>query len=154
MTQEMKRRALKTIKTFAMLIGIGLVYALFYMITGIGIPCMFRVITGFQCPGCGVTHMCIALLKLDFQTAWESNPAIFSLLPVGGLMFVYTIYFYIKFGKWPRSRWYNILIGIMIVVLVVFGVWRNEEQIMQIIGYVLPGTEFGYSNLPVRGNRP
>lgn len=130
----MKQRTVKLIKIFGIIIGIGLIYAAFYKVTGIGIPCMFRLMTGLQCPGCGVTHMCMALLALDFETAWQSNPAIFSMLVPGAVMAVYTIGFYIKNGKWPKQWWYNAIVGIMIVILLVFGVWRNLEQVSQIVG--------------------
>ncbi|MCI6020027.1 MAG: DUF2752 domain-containing protein [Clostridiales bacterium] len=112
-------------KIFAVILAAGGLYALFYLKTGIGIPCMFRLVTGLKCPGCGVTHMCAALLHMDFKAAWESNPAIFSMLPAGAVLFVYTVYVYIREGRWPGQRWYNIIIGVMIAVMTVFGVVRN-----------------------------
>ena len=121
----MRQRAVKLMKIFAVILAAGGLYALFYLKTGIGIPCMFRLVTGLKCPGCGVTHMCAALLHMDFKAAWESNSAIFSMLPAGAVLFVYTVYVYIREGRWPGQRWYNIIIGVMIAVMTVFGVVRN-----------------------------
>lgn len=40
---------------------------------GIGIPCLFRLVTGFQCPGCGNSRAVLALLRLDLQAAFGYN---------------------------------------------------------------------------------
>jgi hypothetical protein len=42
-------------------------------IAEIGIPCLFTLIFGVHCWGCGMTHAVIALFKLDFQDAWNEN---------------------------------------------------------------------------------
>ena len=120
-------RAKKVLAGMAVLIGIGIVYASICFVTDIGIPCMFRQITGFKCPGCGVTHMCLALLQLDFKKAWQSNPAILCMLPLGLFLTIYTICTYIKKGCMPDKWWYNVIIWIMVSVLLIFGVVRNIE---------------------------
>jgi hypothetical protein len=53
--------------------------------TGIDIciPCIFRTITGYTCPGCGLTSAVIELLKLNPLGAWDENPLIFIILPAG-----------------------------------------------------------------------
>ena len=40
---------------------------------GIGIPCLFYQITGWQCPGCGNSRAAMALLRLDFKGALGYN---------------------------------------------------------------------------------
>ena len=47
---------------------------------GGGMPCLFRTLTGWQCPGCGMTHAVVALLRLDIRTAFACN----ALFPVYG----------------------------------------------------------------------
>ena len=44
--------------------------------TGTGIPCLFRYIFHLQCPGCGVTHMLLAVLHGDLKEAFLSHPII------------------------------------------------------------------------------
>ena len=121
----MKRRSLKVVKAFAVLLMAGSLYVCFYMATGRGIPCIFHLLTGLQCPGCGITRMCGALIRLDFATAWESNPAILILIPAGCLLGGYTVWSYIRTGGLPQEHWYNVLMGMMIGVLVIFGIVRN-----------------------------
>ena len=58
----------------------GGIYYLLIQFTPLRIPCFFRTVTGLQCPGCGVTHMILALLHLDFPTAFHANPVLFCLL--------------------------------------------------------------------------
>lgn len=40
---------------------------------GIGIPCLFYQITGWQCPGCGNSRAALALLRLDLKAALGYN---------------------------------------------------------------------------------
>lgn len=47
------------------------------------IPCLWKSVFGFSCPGCGLTSAFIALLKLNPTEAFYSNPMIFLLLPFG-----------------------------------------------------------------------
>jgi hypothetical protein len=51
-------------------------------IAEIGIPCLFTLIFGVHCWGCGMTHAVIALFKLDFQEAWNENPAVVIVIPL------------------------------------------------------------------------
>ena len=37
------------------------------------IPCVFNLITGYYCPGCGITRMFISIYKLDFYQATVNN---------------------------------------------------------------------------------
>jgi len=47
------------------------------------IPCLWKTIFGFHCPGCGLTTAFIGLIELDFRKAFESNWIIFILVPFG-----------------------------------------------------------------------
>lgn len=121
----MKKRFLKAAGCLALLLTAGLGYAAFVQKTGWAVPCLFHKMTGFLCPGCGVTRMCMALLCLDFQTAFYSNPVVFLLLPVLAVIFLSQITGYIKTGTWKLSRIQNLTLYFCIAVLVVFGVVRN-----------------------------
>jgi len=59
------------------LVGVGL--SATYRLTGYGIPCPWRALTGTLCPFCGSTSMGAHLLNLDFAGAWAANQFVFSL---------------------------------------------------------------------------
>jgi quinol-cytochrome oxidoreductase complex cytochrome b subunit len=37
--------------------------------------CLMRTVLGIPCPGCGVSHSILAILRLDPVQAWAANPA-------------------------------------------------------------------------------
>lgn len=61
-----------------------IMYVILYLIDA---TCVIKAIVGFECPGCGMTRAVISLLKLDFSTAFEYHPMVFS-LPI---LFAYII---------------------------------------------------------------
>lgn len=67
----------KILKIYALCLGIGIPYAAFVSLTGLGIPCMFKLWTGIPCPGCGTSHMFLAALGGDMAEAFMCNPAAF-----------------------------------------------------------------------------
>jgi hypothetical protein len=50
--------------------------------------CPFLALTGFYCPGCGMTRLVHALAHWDVGTAFGLNPLFFVLLPVLGYLYV------------------------------------------------------------------
>lgn len=102
-----------------------MLYALWLSLGGVGIPCIFHVLTGLDCPSCGVTHMCMALLRFDIAAAWRTNAAILCLLPVLLLIAGSMIGRYVKTGETRPQRWVSVLIWSTIIVLLLFGLARN-----------------------------
>ena len=125
MRQTEKKRLHKLLLVFAGLIAAGLTYALICAIFGIGIPCPIRSITGFKCPGCGVSRMAISLLRLDFASAWNANPVILLMVPFGVYIAVKMSISYVRFNKKTLSKVDSILVYIACAVLIIFGVLRN-----------------------------
>lgn len=107
---------------------LGMLYALWLSLGGPGIPCIFHVLTGLDCPSCGVTHMCMALLRFDIAAAWRANAAILCLLPVLLLIAGSMIGRYVKTGETRPQRWVSVLIWSTIIVLLLFGLARNLNQ--------------------------
>jgi hypothetical protein len=52
----------------------GLGFSALYATTGVGLPCPFRAMTGWDCPLCGGTRMGAALLHGDVLAAFAYNP--------------------------------------------------------------------------------
>ena len=117
-------RLIWLIRFGAALLVFGLGYAFAASRIG-GIPCAFHQVTGLKCPGCGVTRMCLSLLRGDFAEAFHQNAAIFCLLPLGVVLAVSRCVSYVKTGSKRLSRWENRLVLFMVAVLVLFGIVRN-----------------------------
>lgn len=68
-------------------------------VSGIDIclPCLWKSVLGFECPGCGLTTAIIHLSKLNVKAAATANPLVFIVVPAG-------IFFVVRdFAKF-RSR--------------------------------------------------
>ncbi len=120
-----KKRTKKFFAAVIIIITAGLLYYLIIKLTGFAIPCYIRKITGLYCPGCGVTGMCISLLKMDFAGAIKHNFAIVTLLPFLLYIFGVVSYRYIRYCTKNMKKQENILIWIMIGYMIIFGVLRN-----------------------------
>lgn len=121
----MRQRLLsETIKFIAILL-IGIAYYLLVSHFGISIPCLFNYATGLLCPACGITRMIIAIVHLDFVSAFHYNMALFITLPVIFAIFISYEIAYIKSGKRKLGRFSNALLWFEIVLLLIFGVLRN-----------------------------
>ena len=55
----------KILIIYGAIFGAGLLYAFLILHTPFRIPCLFREVTGLQCPGCGTSRMVLALMRLD-----------------------------------------------------------------------------------------
>lgn len=87
-------------------------------------PCIFRTLTGYKCPGCGMTHAVFALCRGDFLTVLKENAVlIFAVLL---LLLFYIELWMAALGRpkkiIPRSRkfWFSAL-GMWLV----YSVLRN-----------------------------
>lgn len=107
------------------LLAAGLGYALWVHITGLALPCPFRAATGFLCPGCGVTRLCLALLRGDFAAAWQANPMLLLLLPPLALLAARPAIRYVREGPAPGPKWEGALAWAMVGLLAAWGVIRN-----------------------------
>ena len=120
MTERLKKTAL----TAAIVLAVGGIYAWVHSAYGFSVPCLFRKVTGWDCPGCGVSRMLLAILRLDFSAAFLFNRVLFCLLPVllfiGGRM----VWLYIRDGS-VRDRLSTVLAWICVGILLVWGVVRN-----------------------------
>lgn len=110
-------------KLILILISFLIIYFILSELLDVGIPCLFYEITGYYCPGCGITRLLFSLLKLDFYQAFRYNPLIFILIIITG------IYWLVKF---ILKKFMNISIEIpnyvyyiLLVIVIIFGILRN-----------------------------
>ena len=116
-------------KKIVIKILIFLIILVLYLVLGsafnIYIGCPIHDITGFHCPGCGLTRMLLAILKLDFYQAFRYNQLLFILMPFALLLLFENIYSEYKnkksiYKKIPNYIWYS-----LIVILLLYAVLRN-----------------------------
>ena len=112
------------LRTLSIILAIGILYYLWILLTGIKIPCIFKLTTGFMCPGCGVTRMIVAATKFDFAAAFAYNKFLFVTWPILLLILGYSEWNYIKNGTRDIGRM-NILLWIETILFIVFGIIRN-----------------------------
>lgn len=120
-----QKRWFLILRTAAILLIACCTYGILLHYTGIGLVCPVRFVTGLKCPGCGVTHMCLALMRLDFATAFMANPALFLSAPLLMIIFIPYLAGYIRTGSRQMSSWQNTVLWICITFLVLYGIVRN-----------------------------
>lgn len=79
-------RAIGGLRWLAGYAAFGLSISTLYATTGIGFPCPFRAVTGWDCPFCGGTRLGSALLHGELAAAFAFNPLVFVSLVVGLLV--------------------------------------------------------------------
>lgn len=75
-------------RDLSLMAGIGAGLSLVYAVSGplhLGLPCLLKVTTGWDCPLCGGTRMGSALFHGDLAGAWSYNPFALVVCTVAGL---------------------------------------------------------------------
>ena len=60
---------IKDIKTKCLILSVTALVVLCWNF--LKLPCIWIYLTGYHCPGCGMTRACISALKLDFYKAFS-----------------------------------------------------------------------------------
>ena len=107
----------------AILVGVHLVGA--GSVQHLAPPCIFHLLTGLNCPGCGGTRCVLALSQGQVGEALHHNPLVFCLLPLYLVWAGHNLYRGTTGRILPRLRLGGTaLIGLLIVVIL-FGILRN-----------------------------
>ena len=105
-----------------MLFAIGFAYAIIVRYTSFCIPCFFNTITGLKCPGCGITHLFLSLMRFDFPGAYLANRFLFLTFPVLLLILALNFLGGRKYEKKSFTKWLTLS---YLIALLVWGVARN-----------------------------
>ena len=103
--------------------GALVIYLVLRRLTGFSVPCLFHTITGFKCPGCGVTHMLDSLLSLDIKGAREANAFIFFTSPFLIFEIIYELFMPHNNSRFKHVN--NALLIVYCFALIIFGITRN-----------------------------
>lgn len=94
-------------------------------------PCPFALLTGLDCPGCGVTRMLFSLLHADLPAALHYNALALLLLPL--LAWSWTSWAARRLGRvlptWTRWRWTP---QVLLAVTVVWVLVRNTVPALHV----------------------
>ena len=128
LSPQQRERVTDSLKKMGMLLAAGLAYYLFVRFTGWGLPCVFYWASGLYCPGCGVTRMCMALLRWDIVGAFRANVLIMVLLPVGAFFGIRRWLIYVKSGQTEMDLPEKIAVLFALILAVAFWILRNQQQ--------------------------
>lgn len=103
------------------LILAGVAYYLAVVLLKVKIPCIWRTLTGFKCPACGITSMMVDVSRLNFHKAFWDNPYLAIMLPVSAAVII--------FGRGFIEKYKRIIVPILIVTTVSWGVLRNVFEL-------------------------
>lgn len=103
----------------------GLFYAFVIIPTGISIPCVFRMVTGLKCPGCGITGACLSLLHGNIHGAIVLNRGVAYTVPVLLPFFIFMVIRYVREGIWHKRGWEDVLCWGMVVWFIGWAILRN-----------------------------
>lgn len=122
--KDTQRRWIKMIVLSLGILVLGALYALIakYLV---GIPCVFYQITGWQCPGCGITRAILSLLRLDIVQAFRYD--LLFPLEIFYLLWVYAHASarYLKGGRFAYIPPCQLLDIAILIVIVAWGILRN-----------------------------
>jgi len=107
------------------MIGFGVLYIFLspLIFGGAGQPCPIYSLTGYYCPGCGATRMCLSLLRGDIISAVRYNPFLLVTFVFWGVVSVFA--FIGRPGIFRKKRFLLIAFFVTLVCGIAFGIIRN-----------------------------
>ena len=105
--------------------------ALFYLYrteegAGAGIPCVFHLLTGWYCPGCGASRALRSLLHFDLGQALRYNAPFAVASPFVGIYALSLAVSFVRFGEDRVSRRIPLVPVIVFAALcLLYGALRN-----------------------------
>ena len=128
LNSEQSARLRSVLKNFGIILIIGFIYFVFVKLTNLGIPCIFNLITGLHCPGCGISRMFLSLASLDFKSAFGYNAYIMTVGPIALIFVIRHYVLYILKGQKNSGKFETVLLIIAFVLMIIFSILRNLPQ--------------------------
>lgn len=108
----------KKIKEYLILIIIWIFF--FFLLFTQELKCVWHEVTGFYCPGCGITRMALSLMSGEIYQAFRYNPLLFLLIVCG---IIYVVYSLIRYRKIKKID--NKIVIMIVVITILYGILRN-----------------------------
>ena len=81
--------------------------------------CPVVLLTGYPCPGCGLTRATLKLLRFDFHGAWEMHPFIYMIVVLAVFFCVNRYCLNDKYWKILR-----VMVIVTAIMMIAFYIWR------------------------------
>lgn len=122
----MKQRFNQLVTGYLPIAVLLLAYVVFFTIFGRGLPCIFRMVTGLQCPGCGMSRALSALFTGHFHAAAEYNILSVTLLPLLAVFFLIKAVRFVITGSKELSVPEVIFLVLCFIGCILFFLYRND----------------------------
>lgn len=120
---ETKNRLNKLVRIIVELSLLLFGYLLVYLfIPFFRLPCVFNLITGLNCPGCGISRMLVSFSQLEFLEGIKYNYFLAFTFPVVVIFIIYGGYFYVTNKK---NKALEISLVIYLILFILWGIVRN-----------------------------
>lgn len=123
----MNKRIIKVISIVLLLVILLVGYYFLNFKYNFGIPCIFYKITGYKCPGCGITRALFSILNGNIKEAFNYNKLLFIVAPFLMIYFIYKSYIYILDKK--ESKNINKIIRYssytLVIISIIYAILRN-----------------------------
>lgn len=123
--REKFSRAMPIFYVTGMILILGFIILFSKMELGVTFACPLKYLFDYDCPGCGVTRMCISILKGEFYQAFRYNPFVFVTAPFICILYVWQAIVFIWQGK--IIKYLDIVLFGYALALTIFGMLRNLE---------------------------
>lgn len=120
---EQRTRAKIVFRRYVLLLAVGVAYLIFCRTTGLSLPCLFHVMTGLDCPGCGIIRLMLSLAEGDLGAAFHANEAIFILGPILCIFLLRDDLHWILRNE--RKGPPRAFVVFLLAAFAIFAVWRN-----------------------------
>ena len=121
-----QRRLKSTLKALLIVVCAGFAYIMVFRMTGIGVPCLFRTMTGRLCPFCGMTHALGELSKGHFAQAMSYNALSLTLFPVMLIYIGWREYRYVKTGETRITKPEVVFLVLCALICIFYFLLRNH----------------------------
>ena len=111
------------VKIYFYLSLILLIYGVWYGVTGLGIPCYYLTVHGYECPGCGLSRMVFSLVKFQFGKAFAYNPVGFVVFFIWNT--VAGLCWWQKPAFVQKPKFHYFLLALTVAAFLIQGLFRN-----------------------------